>query len=102
MQNFTLQRLSIDLSNRCGKACDFCYNGSFAGGNVVWQPQEVIDLVDDCVNNGLQAVSLGGGEPFEYEGIFEIISALVPIVFVSVTSNGLLLKNRDIWIEENE
>jgi len=97
MQNFTLQRLSIDLSNRCSKACDFCYNRSFAGGEVVWQPQEVIDLVKDCVKNDLQAVSLGGGEPFEYEGVFGIISTLVPLLFVSVTTNGLPLKNKKIW-----
>ena len=97
MTNFSLQRISIDLSNRCSKACDFCYNRSFAEGKVVWQPQEVIDLVKDCVENGLQAVSLGGGEPFEYEGIFEIIAALTPLVFVSVTSNGLPLRNNEIW-----
>jgi len=97
MTNFFLQRISIDLSNRCSKACDFCYNRSFAEGKIEWQPQEVIDLVKDCVKNGLQSVSLGGGEPFEYDGIFEIISALTPIVFVSVTSNGLPLKNSDVW-----
>ena len=97
MTGFTLQRLSIDLSNRCSKACNFCYNRSFADGKTVWQPQEVVDLVKDCVKNGLQAVSLGGGEPFEYEGVFEIISALTPHVFVSVTSNGLPLYKRKIW-----
>jgi len=95
-ENFQLQRLSIDLSNRCSKACDFCYNHSFAGGKTLWRPQEIVDLVKDCAKNGLQAVSLGGGEPFEYEGIFEIISALTPILFVSVTSNGLPLKNETI------
>ena len=63
----------------------------------MWQPQEVVDLVKDCAKNGLQAVSLGGGEPFEYEGVFEIISALTPILFVSVTSNALPLKNREVW-----
>jgi len=44
MRNFTLQRLSIDLSNQCSKACDFCYNGSFAKGKTMWHPHEVIDL----------------------------------------------------------
>ena len=97
MTNFSLQRISIDLANRCSKACDFCYNRSFAEGKIEWQPQEVINLVKDCVKNGLQSVSLGGGEPFEYDGIFEIISALTPFVFVSVTSNGLPLKNSNVW-----
>ena len=95
--NCSLQRISIDLSNRCSKACDFCYNHSFADGKVEWQPQEVIDLMKDCIENGLQSVSLGGGEPFEYEGVFEIISALTPLAFVSVTSNGLPLKNIEVW-----
>ena len=97
MTNFSLQRLSVDLSNRCSKACDFCYNHSSANGNVVWHSQEVVDLVKDCVKNGLQSVSLGGGEPFEYDGIFEIISALTPLLFVSVTSNGLPLRNNEVW-----
>jgi MoaA/NifB/PqqE/SkfB family radical SAM enzyme len=65
----------------------------------MWQPQEVVDLVKDCAKNGLQAVSLGGGEPFEYKGVFEIISALTPILFVSITSNGLPLKNKIVWSE---
>ena len=97
MKFFSLQRISIDLSNRCSKACDFCYNRSFAEGKTKWQPQEIIDLVKNCIENGLQAVSFGGGEPFEYEGIFEIISTLTPLIFVSITSNGLPLKNCEIW-----
>lgn len=94
---FSLQYLSIDLSNRCSKACNFCYNSSSALGETRWTPQEVIDLMTDCYENGVQAVSLGGGEPFEYEGIFEIVSALVPLLFVSVTTNGLPLKNPQTW-----
>ncbi|MDR1737408.1 MAG: radical SAM protein [Candidatus Symbiothrix sp.] len=93
---FHLERLSIDLSNRCSKQCEFCYNHSSVSGSTLWLPSEVIDLVKDCAANGLQALSLGGGEPFEYEGIFEIISALTPIVFVSVTTNGFPLRNKKI------
>ena len=94
---FRLQYLSIDLSNRCSKACNFCYNGSSALGETRWMPQEVIDLMTDCYDNGVQAVSLGGGEPFEYEGIFEIMSALAPMLFVSVSTSGLPLKNMETW-----
>jgi organic radical activating enzyme len=96
MHHFNLERLSIDLSNRCSKACDFCYNRSMPCGKIEWQTAEVIDLVKDCAANGLKAVSLGGGEPFEYDGIFEIVSALTPVLFVSVTTNGLPLRNNDI------
>lgn len=96
MQDFYLERLSVDLSNRCSKACDFCYNHSSAGGDILWQPEELIRMVRDCVGNGLKAVSLGGGEPLEYPGVFEVIAALTPLLFVSVTTNGLPLAATEI------
>ncbi|MDR2810944.1 MAG: radical SAM protein [Tannerellaceae bacterium] len=90
-------RISIDISNRCSKECDFCYNGSHRAGGEVWQPDEVVRLMRDCAENGLKAVSLGGGEPFEYPGIFYIIANLTPILFVSVTTNGIPLQNSRTW-----
>ena len=92
-----LEILSIDLSNYCSKQCSFCYNHSNKKGNTVWLPKEVIDFSLNCIENGIKAVSLGGGEPFEYEGIFEIIDALYPKCYLSITSNGLPLENTDIW-----
>lgn len=92
-----IERISIDLSNYCSKACVFCYNGSSSVGQTLWQPNEVIKLVSDCVQNGTKAVSLGGGEPFEYNGLFEIIEAIKPLVYVSITSNGIPLLNENIF-----
>ena len=91
-----IELLSIDLSNYCTKQCDFCYNHSSRQGNVKWTPQEVIGFAKDCIAHGVKAVSLGGGEPFEYDGVFEIIRELQPIVYLSVTSNGLPLENEDV------
>lgn len=88
--------LSIDLSNYCSKQCSFCYNHSNREGNVLWTPDEVIAFATDCVRNGVKAVSLGGGEPFEYEGIFEIIDDLYQKCYLSVTSNGLPLQKKEI------
>lgn len=97
MSEIVIKRLSIDLSNRCNKQCDFCYNSSNRHGEERWKSHEVINMVMDCVANGLEAVSFGGGEPFEYESIFEIISALTPHLFVSVTSNGIPLRESSVW-----
>lgn len=87
-----LELLSIDLSNYCTKQCPFCYNHSTKEGNVMWKPEEVISFAMDCVAHGIKAVSLGGGEPFEYEGLIEIIDALYPICYLSITTNGLPLE----------
>lgn len=92
-----IELLSIDLSNYCTKQCSFCYNHSTMEGNVMWQPQEIIDFCSNCIANGVKAVSLGGGEPFEYIGIFEIIDALYPKCYLSVTTNGLPLLKDEVW-----
>ena len=92
-----IELLSIDLSNYCSKQCFFCYNHSRKEGNTLWQPSEVIAFASDCIANGVKAVSLGGGEPFEYEGVFEVIDALYPKCYLSVTSNGLPLEDEGVW-----
>ena len=92
-----IELLSIDLSNYCSKQCPFCYNRSGMDGNTMWSPLEVIDFASDCIAHGIKAVSLGGGEPFEYEGVFDVIDALYPKCYLSVTSNGLPLENQQTW-----
>ena len=92
-----IELLSIDLSNYCSKQCPFCYNHSTREGNTLWLPQEVIAFASDCIHNGVKAVSLGGGEPFEYEGVFDVIDALYPQCYLSVTTNGLPLEKDPIW-----
>lgn len=92
-----LELLSIDLSNYCSKQCPFCYNHSDDKGKVEWEPEEVITLAKDCIGNGVKAISLGGGEPFEYDGIFHIIDALSPIAYISVTTNGVPLLEEAVW-----
>lgn len=93
-----IELLSIDLSNYCSKQCPCCYNHSTRAGNTLWKPQEVIAFASDCIHNGgVKAVSLGGGEPFEYEGVFEIVDTLYPLCYLSVTTNGLPLEAPTVW-----
>lgn len=92
-----IELLSIDLSNYCSKQCPFCYNHSRKEGSTLWTVDEVIAFVTDCIDNGIKAVSLGGGEPLEYDGIFDVIDALYPKCYLSITTNGLPLENGRIW-----
>ena len=57
----------------------------------------MIDFASDCIKHGVKAVSLGGGEPFEYDGVFEVIDALYTQCYLSVTSNGLPLEEETVW-----
>ena len=65
----------------------------------MWRPSEVIRLATDCIAHGVRAVSLGGGEPFEYDGVFDIIRALYPRCYLTVTTNGLPLEHDAVWLQ---
>src|SRR5262245_314954 len=88
-----IERVSIELTQRCKKACWFCYSGSHAKGGVEFRPEEVTAFVRDLAAHGVRAVSFGGGEPLEYAGVFDILRDLKGVLFRSLTTNGLPLRN---------
>lgn len=87
----TLDRISIEVTNRCAKACWFCYNHSFPDGDARWTADELVAFVCDCASHGVKAVSFGGGEPLQYDSLFTVLERLRGTLFRSLTSNGLLL-----------
>ncbi len=87
-----IDRISVEVTHACAKACWFCYNGSHPDGAEGWTPDELVDFAADCALEGVKALSLGGGEPLQYEGIFEVLERLKGVMFRSMTTNGLLLK----------
>lgn len=88
------ERLSVELTNYCTKGCPFCYNASTKEGATLWQQHELEAFVRDCTKYGTKAVSFGGGEPLEYEGLFDLLTSLRGRLFRSITTNGLLLEER--------
>ncbi|HEX4796703.1 MAG TPA: radical SAM protein [Humisphaera sp.] len=86
-----VERLSIEVTNRCGKACAFCYSHSLPTGNTSWTTDELVAFIEDCARHGVKAVSFGGGEPLEFDGIFNLLHRLRGVLFRSMTTNGLRL-----------
>lgn len=86
-----VERISIELTNACGKGCSFCYNTSSAAGETRFSASEVVRFVEDCAAHGVKAVSLGGGEPLQFDGVFHVLEALQGRLFRSLTTNGLPL-----------
>lgn len=87
----TIERLSIELTRACTKGCAFCYNASGPGGSGSWTVEGVVEFARDCADHGLQALSLGGGEPMEFAGLYAILRALDGRIFRSLTTHGLHL-----------
>ncbi len=92
-----IERLSIELTERCSKGCGFCYNGSNREGATAWALDELHAFVLDCASHGTRAFSFGGGEPLEApELLWPILAALRGVAFRSMTTNGLLLDDAAI------
>ncbi len=100
----SIERISIEVTNRCDKACWFCYAGSEAAGASTWTVAELLALLADLADHTLTAVSFGGGEPLQWPELFEVLAATRGIatrslsptgqrrrLFRSLTTNGLLL-----------
>ncbi|HJZ93240.1 MAG TPA: hypothetical protein VKE40_20360 [Gemmataceae bacterium] len=49
-----LEIISIELTNRCAKACWFCYNHSLPEGETRWSVEEVVGFVRNCAANGVE------------------------------------------------
>ena len=88
-QVVALERVSIEVTNRCAKACWFCYTHSLPGGETRWLAEELLAFARDCARHGVRAVSFGGGEPLQYDGIFQVLEGLRGALFRSLTTNGL-------------
>ena len=56
-------QVSIALTARCGKGCEFCYADSTPAGTTAWTLENLLAVVDSCDRNGVFAVTFGGGEP---------------------------------------
>lgn len=86
-----LERISIEVSTRCDKGCWFCYNDSRPEGHGRWTADQLVEFVEDCAGHGIRAVSFGGGEPLQFEPIYEVLDRLRGRLFRSLTTNGLPL-----------
>ena len=59
--------VSIALTARCEKNCDFCYAKSNREGKTLWKLKNILKMVQSCDRNGVFAITLGGGEPTLWE-----------------------------------
>jgi MoaA/NifB/PqqE/SkfB family radical SAM enzyme len=89
----TIERISLELSRRCKKACWFCYNGSDASGESAWSEADALAFLNDCAAFGVKAVSFGGGEPLEDSRVLSLLSSTRGVLFRSLTTNGLPLES---------
>jgi len=92
-----LERISIELSQRCSKGCPFCYAGGSVDGETHFSASDVLALVRDAAAHGVRAVSFGGGEPLEAPALWPVLEGLENTLFRSLTTNGLPLSDKNVF-----
>jgi len=83
--------VQLGITNRCNLACTFCSRDLDAAS--AWTADTAFALLAGLADAGVLEVAFGGGEPFAFRGLDELIARLwdeTPLA-PSVTTNGLLL-----------
>ncbi len=108
--DFTLKRLSIELSRKCNLRCIYCYVNSKIDDEL--SLNDIKNVILQAKDIGVITITLIGGEPLLYPNLEELVSfideqGLIPLIFTNGTIMNkklamfLLLKNVSIIVKVN-
>jgi cyclic pyranopterin phosphate synthase len=87
-----LRKLRVSLTEACNLRCVYCMpeHATFAGRDELLSPTEIVDIVSDLANIGIEAVRITGGEPTLRAEFAEIARRIceIPGLRVGLTTNG--------------
>ena len=90
--------LRLSVTDRCNLRCIYCMpeeGVDFVPHNEILSYEEMLRLVEIAVQAGIRKVRLTGGEPLVRKGFIsflERLSAIEDLKEISLTTNGVLLK----------
>ncbi|KGK99291.1 molybdenum cofactor biosynthesis protein MoeA [Methanococcoides methylutens] len=96
----TVKSLRISLTNRCNLDCIYCHSEGDEGSRNEMTVGMISDIVTTAAKFGVNKVKFSGGEPLVRKDFEEILRALPELKDVSVTTNGVLLKDRAYALKE--
>ncbi len=90
----TVTSLRISLTNRCNLDCIYCHSEGDEGRRKEMSVSTISDIVNAAAAYGVDKVKFSGGEPLVREDFEDILRSLPELKDVSVTTNGVFLKER--------
>lgn len=96
----TVTSLRISLTNRCNLDCIYCHSEGDEGSRNEMTVEMIAQVVDTASKFGVDKVKFSGGEPLVRKDFEDILRALPELKDVSVTTNGVLLKDRAQALKE--
>ncbi len=98
--SWSLDILSIELTNRCNLNCCYCVNKAINYCEL--ELDVIINLVESCLSFGFEKVILTGGEPLLRKDFHEILKCLSKYdVNIDLLTNGLLLQKQTVFSIRN-
>lgn len=86
-------RANFEITNKCNLRCKHCYFFNNPILNKCLPESAVLKIVKKLINEGIFELSIGGGEPFCFEKIKELLRLATKKMYVIVSSNGLLIND---------
>jgi MoaA/NifB/PqqE/SkfB family radical SAM enzyme len=88
----------VKVTNRCNLRCGFCSQRSDSSFKEQWAFDELFSLFKYLDQYDLQGIALGGGEPFTFPRLSELVRKTwnETGLDISITSNGLLIGDDDL------
>lgn len=97
--NREVDYLRISVTDRCNLRCSYCMPDGIqkVSHDNIMRNEEIIDFVKESSKIGIKKIRITGGEPLVRKGILSLIediSSMEGIEEVTMTTNGLLLKDQ--------
>lgn len=90
----TIKSLRMSITDRCNLNCIYCHNEGSMGSSGEMSVETISNIVHVAAGFGVNRLKLSGGEPLLRKDLEDILVSLPPLRDVSMTTNGVLLKER--------
>ncbi|AGB48732.1 putative molybdenum cofactor biosynthesis protein A, archaeal [Methanomethylovorans hollandica DSM 15978] len=90
----TIKSLRMSVTDRCNLNCIYCHNEGSKGNTGEMSVETISSIVHVAADFGISRLKISGGEPLLRKDLEDILLALPPLKDVSLTTNGVLLRER--------
>ncbi|WP_319508471.1 GTP 3',8-cyclase MoaA [uncultured Methanolobus sp.] len=90
----TVRSLRMSITDRCNLNCIYCHNEGHIGHSREMPVDTIVNIVEVASQFGVTRLKLSGGEPLLRKDLEEALTHLPDMKDVSLTTNGVLLRER--------
>jgi radical SAM protein with 4Fe4S-binding SPASM domain len=86
--SFLPKSLVLEVTSECNFKCKHCYRGNARSNKGELELENIERIAKECINLGIQDVTLTGGEPFSRNDFVEILDLfLAKNIYITVKTN---------------